>query len=381
MFVLTFVLSIGLLVKATRLVIKGLPAELIFKFIFVSLPESLAFTVPLASLVSALLLFGRLSADGEVSAMRSCGVNIWRIMTPLIFFGFILTGLSIYINSEIAPRGSDMRHMISGDHKGMQSLVKILEPDKYIEAEGVTLWFESREGDEFRNLRIYERMKSGGQRETKCERALMQASDTEVLFHMYEVRISPMVEGQPGIGTADHLIHKIKLSPKTGRQRKKPGDYTSAELRERIAKLKKAEAEGKPDDGLEEFEISRAYNKYASKKKIPPELISREDRQQIKTELVPQVRSEFLTEYNRRLTLGMAPIIFILLGMPLGIRSSRRESNIGIVISLCIMLLYYGLMIAAKSLGKYPALMPHVVIWLPTVVTMVVACVLIRKNQ
>ena len=56
MVVLTFVLSIGLLVKATQLVIKGLDPKLILNFLLVSIPESFSFTIPLAVLVSALLV-------------------------------------------------------------------------------------------------------------------------------------------------------------------------------------------------------------------------------------------------------------------------------------------------------------------------------------
>ena len=54
MLVLTFVLSIGLLVKATELVVRGLPLALVARFLLVSLPQSFTFTVPLAALVSAL---------------------------------------------------------------------------------------------------------------------------------------------------------------------------------------------------------------------------------------------------------------------------------------------------------------------------------------
>ena len=71
----------------------------------------------------------------------------------------------------------------------------------------------------------------------------------------------------------------------------------------------------------------------------------------------------------------------MLFGIPLGIRTSRRESNIGVAISLSVMILYYAFLIIAKSLSKRPEFYPHVIIWIPSLVCLVIAVILIRKNQ
>ena len=122
MVVLTFVLTIGLLVKATQLVIKGLAPELILNFLAVSIPETFSFTIPLAVLVSALLVFGRLSSDGEMSAMKACGINLWTVVFPMVLFGIALAALSIFVNSSIAPRGYHARHLIASSAKGSSAI-------------------------------------------------------------------------------------------------------------------------------------------------------------------------------------------------------------------------------------------------------------------
>ena len=87
------------------------------------------------------------------------------------------------------------------------------------------------------------------------------------------------------------------------------------------------------------------------------------------------------SELSRRFALGIAPLVFMLLGIPLGIRTSRRESNIGVAISLSVMILYYAFLIIAKSLSKRPEFFPHVIIWIPSVICLVISVILIRKNQ
>jgi lipopolysaccharide export system permease protein len=382
MLVLTFVLSIGLLVKATQLVVKGLPAELVLNFLAVGIPESLSFTIPLASLVSALLLFGRLSADGEISAMRSCGVNLWSVMFPLILFGVALTALSIYVNAEVAPKGTAKRHdLINGSTK-TKDLVKILEPGRFIrDFNGVDLWFESREGDILKNLLILEKMPSGSTRETRCEEAFLYIGDGDMMLDMRNVRITPLSENQPGTATARQLRHTIKNVVKKRTLRRKVGDLGNIEIRERLQVLATSDEAASPLDVLTDDEKRSAVYNAARVSDKDESDVTKDEAEAAAKLLIPQITSTLKTEYNRRLALGLAPLAFILLGMPLGIRTSRRESNLGIAISLGVMLLYYAFMIAAKSLAKYPEIYPHVIIWTPTVICGMIAAFLVRKNQ
>ena len=73
--VLSFVLTIGLLVQIVGYIMDGVPMRLVGEFAMVSLPETLQWSVPLSLLVGAILVFSRLSADGEIAAMRARGVR------------------------------------------------------------------------------------------------------------------------------------------------------------------------------------------------------------------------------------------------------------------------------------------------------------------
>ena len=71
--VLSFVLTIGLLVQIVDLMMDGVPMSLVGEFCAVSLPETLQWSMPLALLVSSVLVFSRMSADSEIAAMRAHG--------------------------------------------------------------------------------------------------------------------------------------------------------------------------------------------------------------------------------------------------------------------------------------------------------------------
>ena len=74
--VLSFVLTIGLLVQIIGYIMDGVPMSLVGEFCMVSLPETLQWSMPLALLVSSILVFSRLSADSEIAAMRALSLSL-----------------------------------------------------------------------------------------------------------------------------------------------------------------------------------------------------------------------------------------------------------------------------------------------------------------
>ena len=77
--VLSFVLTVGLMVQIVGYMLQGIPVDLVARFAFVSFPETMQWTIPIALLVSSILVFSRMSADSEVAAMRACGVNLLTV--------------------------------------------------------------------------------------------------------------------------------------------------------------------------------------------------------------------------------------------------------------------------------------------------------------
>ena len=83
--VLSLVLVVGNIFRKLLplLVNHDVPMEYLIAFIAYVLPFSLIFTIPWGLLTAILLVFGRLSADNELIALRSNGVSITRICIPL----------------------------------------------------------------------------------------------------------------------------------------------------------------------------------------------------------------------------------------------------------------------------------------------------------
>src|SRR5687768_16594305 len=89
--VLSFVLVLGNVFRKLLplLVNHHLPVEYVVGFIAYVLAFSLIFTIPWGLLTAVLLVFGRLSADNELTALRSKGISITRICIPLVFIALL----------------------------------------------------------------------------------------------------------------------------------------------------------------------------------------------------------------------------------------------------------------------------------------------------
>src|SRR4030095_3735777 len=81
------------------------PLELILSFIGYILPFSLTFTIPWGFLTAVLLVFGKMSAENELVALRSSGVSIPRICVSVFVLALASVGVCLWINVDVAPRG------------------------------------------------------------------------------------------------------------------------------------------------------------------------------------------------------------------------------------------------------------------------------------
>src|SRR5207249_2385387 len=108
-FVLSLVLVVGNIFRKLLplLVNHDVPVEYLVSFIAYVLPFSLIFTIPWGLLTAILLVFGRLSADNELIALRSNGVSVPRVCISLVLIALVCTGISLWLNVQVAPAAQE----------------------------------------------------------------------------------------------------------------------------------------------------------------------------------------------------------------------------------------------------------------------------------
>src|ERR1700746_3502092 len=103
--VLSLVLVVGNIFRKLLplLVNHDVPMEYLLAFIAYVLPFSLIFTIPWGLLTAILLVFGRLSADNELIALRANGVSVPRVAVSLAFISALCTVICLWLTVDISP--------------------------------------------------------------------------------------------------------------------------------------------------------------------------------------------------------------------------------------------------------------------------------------
>ncbi len=334
LFVITFVMSLGVLFKVTSLIARGAPWKPIVEVFAYSMPNALSLAIPVSTLLAALLVFGRLSADGEINAMRACGFSSFQIIAAPLAIAIALSILCIYINNNVVPR-SHMAQRIALTKIGMESPLHLIEEGRFIQDfEGVTVFVGKKNGNHLSDIRIYDMRTRGINREIRARSgtASHDTNKNEIVLSLRDVYIDPVSDDKPWAAEASEYTMKIPLETSAKTYHRKEDDLSWAELVRYIR-------------NIAEFN---------------PMLANRD---------VSVPRMILAVELNKRLVLALSCVGFVLIGSPLGIKAHRKDSSIGVAISIFLLFNFFLFVIVAESLVKHPRLRPDLIVWLPVLLS------------
>jgi len=98
-----------------ELVGKGLPTVVIAEFFGLSVPLTVALTLPMAVLVATLYAFSRLAAENEITALKASGVSLVSVLTPVLWAALGVTVVMIGFNDQILARSNHRLAVLQRD--------------------------------------------------------------------------------------------------------------------------------------------------------------------------------------------------------------------------------------------------------------------------
>ncbi len=343
--VLSLVLVVGNIFRKLLplLVNHDVPVEYLLTFIAYVLPFSLIFTIPWGLLTAILLVFGRLSADNELVALRSNGISITRICVSLAVVAIVCTGVCLWLNVQVAPAAQQKLRTTVLD-LAMRNPIALFGSDQVI--------------DQFPRRKIYVGKKEGNQLENI------------IVFEMNEAKLPMKVtHARSGVLEVDLANHQIlmRLYDARYQQRDEQAPFDLRRIRDGINM-----AEGTLPISFEDLyqkEKNRTSRSAMSLEQLMDQLNSTDRKEQ----------SSSRTEINKRFSFPFSCLAFALIGVPLGITAHRRETSMGYLMSLVVAFFYFLFIIIADTLRGNSQLHPELLVWFPNVLFLALGLILFRR--
>src|SRR5687767_7294464 len=108
------VLVMNLLLQAAEMFIRrDLPLPLVAQYLALALPRILVLVIPMAVLLGVLVGIGRLAADSEIVALRSCGISDRRLLIPVSAIGLSASLISWLLFNVATPHANYAQHQLN----------------------------------------------------------------------------------------------------------------------------------------------------------------------------------------------------------------------------------------------------------------------------
>jgi lipopolysaccharide export system permease protein len=333
------------------------------------IPYVLPFALPMGMLTAALLVFGRFSADNELTAVRASGVSLVSLVTPVLLLSVALSGVSALINLQLAPQCRIAYKKLLFEVGTSQAVGSIPEKTylKDFNSNCVVYISKVRETN-LEDVLVVKLHDNRYESFSRADRGVISYNPSNRVFTVILNNAHQVVFRDDGrlpqpvlTGTAEFSF--TNAMPRADRRNMDLSDMTFFQLREKLHDLEKLLETSAPVEKLSTDDLREKLRQLKSQKKL---------------DLTLPVR----VQMHRQVAFSFACIGFTLVGIPLGIRAHRRETTFGIAVALVLVVVYYSFFLLGLSLETRPELAPHLILWVPNFLFQAAGMVLLwRANR
>lgn len=340
----TMLLLLERVMSFVRLVARGYATVIdLLVLIFFSIPPTLALTMPMSTLMGALISVSRLSHDSEITAMRASGIRIGSIFIALYLAGICIGGASFYLTDKLVPIGNIK-------FRTLYERLTIARPDVQVNSlsinkltgEVTLLVEEVDEGSgNLINITIFESREGENEKTITASQGWFVTTDVSNPYITLRLKQGTILDpGASGsMNFASTVFGMLDLNIPVASKEimnivKSPRDMSLKELWE----------------SKDQFERgTRNYNIH-------------------------------IIEYNKKIAIPFACLLFVFLGTPFAITTGRTGRGLGLGIGVIIIFLYYIFILTLEPVGKSGAINPALAMWLPNILFSIAGMVNIVKK-
>lgn len=428
--VLTFIISLFVLLMQflwkyiDDLVGKGIDWIVILKLmVYVSI-TLVPLALPLSLLLSSLMTFGNLAEHFEITACKSAGVSLRRIMRPLMITAVLISFSAFYFSNYILPIANLKMNALLYDVRQQKPALLIKEGIFYngIDGYSIRIGKKDEDGQTLRNILIYDHTENrGNTKMILAESGRMAMSDDEryLLLNLFNGSSYEEKENRPGRNSRPLMrtefeeelvrfdLSSFKLT-RTNEQLFKDNyqmlnlrqlTYASDSLKNKISNKQSEFFNSLTRSlNLEKEQFQRTFspdsasdnflgNFPADKKKlivsssvyVARSVKNLTDDAAVDVEIKSKSLAKHQIEWQRKFTLSFACLILFFIGAPLGAIIRKGGLGTPVVVSIIFFLIYHIISITGEKFAREGVLPPFKGMWLSSMILLPIGIFLTYK--
>ncbi len=296
-----------------------------------STPYFLGYVIPISTMIAVLLAFLRMSGDNEVTAIKSSGISIYKLLYPVIIFSVGTCLLTALVSIWLLPRGKTAFKTLAYTAITSNPAMGLKEQEFISGFNDITLYIGhiNREKNALSGIFIEDRQTTGDAITVCAPSGSFLFDPTTKIFRL---------------NLSDGIINQIRLDDKTFQSIRFERYAVNLDLQQSGSRKKSRHK----DEREMTFSELRDYLKSGDKK----------DKDYFSAQL----------EFYKKFSIPFACIALGVLAVPLGMQTRNARKSSGVGLSLICFLFYYLLLSAGEILGEKGALTPAIGMWIPDIV-------------
>jgi lipopolysaccharide export system permease protein len=337
-----------------RIAGKGLPLAMVMEYFFLNLAWMIALAVPMAVLVGTLTGYARLSADGEITALKSAGAGQLRLMAPALVLGVFISLMIMAFNDQLLPQMNHRSRQLQSDIRRKKPTM-VLEP-------GVFLY----------DIPGYVMIAKEVNQQTS------EVKDV-VVYQEGDPQYSSTITAKQGQLRYNENAESFEFVLRDGQidrsSRRKPSEFTTTNFARAVFRI-----------SAPEMSLRRTESAWRGERELTTSQLLARLRQMQKADSLPNKRdvNNIKVEIHKKFSIPAACIIFAILGSVLGQWVKKSGLGVSAGYSIVFFLIYWVFLISGEDLADRGRVTPWLAMWLPNFIFFALGAALVwreRKGQ
>ena len=388
---------------------KGLDISQVSELMIYSIARFVPLALPIAVLISSVMVLGKLGENYELAALQSSGISLISIMKPIFILIVLISISSFLFSNYVMPIANFKGGSLLYDIKKKKPAINIKEGIFYNDIDGFSIKIGSKDDDVLNDILIYDHKENlGNKKVISAKSGKMKITDDEKYMELYLFDGNSYIEIENNNKKKKSINRKISFQKDLIRFDLSSFNMKNSEMlyKGHYAMLNNKQLSYSIDSlnnklidkqNLIKVRVSENYKYDVSIKSDSVILLNNLNNKRIHETAINKLRilksvsksnaddlnykktiiAKHKIEWHRKISLAFACIIMFLIGAPLGSIIRKGGFSVPLLVSILLFVVYYVISITGEKTAKDLSASPFEGMWISNFIFIPISMILI----